>query len=405
MTWPDGGQMTYAFDAANRLTSLAAAGVSVGPGYDGLSRVTSITRAASSSTVGFDNADRMTSLAHVFTPTTGNQAWGFAFTPASQLSAATSTNPAYDWTTSAATTVNTTTDGLNRDAGIAAMGAPCAATNAGYDCNGNLTYDGTRRFTYDAENRLTGETGPVTMSLAYDPTGRLQQTIVNGATTQFLYDGDALVAEYDGSNNILRRYIHGPGADNPVIWFEGSALTTANAAYLIADRQGSIVATANTAGAVTANLTYDAYGVPNAWGGSRFRYTSQIELPEAGLYYYKARVYDPASGRFLQTDPVGYADNVNWYAYTGNDPVNGADPSGTCGSGVGNTPAAALRAWRGCRDRPPTQAGSIPHRASGFLPSRPKMDRAQQTGLAPIRRLYRPAKAAVALPPRTRIAP
>jgi len=51
--------------------------------------------------------------------------------------------------------------------------------------------------------------------------------------------------------------------------------------------------------------TYDVYGVPNLWSGSRFRYTGQIMLPEAQLYHYKARVYDRPLWRFLQTDPVG----------------------------------------------------------------------------------------------------
>src|SRR5262249_40931137 len=64
------------------------------------------------------------------------------------------------------------------------------------------------------------------------------------------------------------------------------------------------------------------------WGGSRFRYTGQIMLPEAKLYHYKARVYDPVLGRFLQTDPVGYKDGLNLYAYVGNDPLSRADPTG-----------------------------------------------------------------------------
>ncbi len=53
-----------------------------------------------------------------------------------------------------------------------------------------------------------------------------------------------------------------------------------------------------------------------------------MRIPELGLYHYKARTYFPALGRFLQTDPIGYGDGLNWYAYVGNDPINGIGPSG-----------------------------------------------------------------------------
>jgi RHS repeat-associated protein len=59
-----------------------------------------------------------------------------------------------------------------------------------------------------------------------------------------------------------------------------------------------------------------------------FQYTGQIWLPELGVYSYKARMYDPKLGRFLQMDPIGYGDGMNMYAYVGADPVNSRDPSG-----------------------------------------------------------------------------
>lgn len=116
----------------------------------------------------------------------------------------------------------------------------------GYDANGNLSSDGSTSYAYDAENRLISASGAKTATLAYDPLGRLWRTGGGSlGASSLLYDGDRLVVEYDAdSGGIRRRFMHGPGIDEPILWDEGAALDCSGAKFVHTDHQGSIVALA-----------------------------------------------------------------------------------------------------------------------------------------------------------------
>ena len=99
---------------------------------------------------------------------------------------------------------------------------------------------------------------------------------------------------------------------------------------LIPDIKGSILASLDSGTGTLAKQTYQSYG-ESGNATPPFAYRAQRLDIQSGLYYYRARMYSAALGRFLQPDPIGYAGGNNLYAYVNNDPTNATDPSGTCG--------------------------------------------------------------------------
>jgi RHS repeat-associated protein len=221
-----------------------------------------------------------------------------------------------------------------------------------YHTNGNLTQDsascsttGTHCYTYDAEGegRVASATATAggTWTYRYDPFGRrIAKIAPSGTTTLYLPDlAGNEVGEYDKtSGNVLKENAFDPHMAAPVAWLGFTSGANPVVSFDHVDRLGSVVAT-SSAGSIVNQYSYMPWGESAALS-SGFGYAGYRYDAETGLYYVRARYYDPRLGRFLEPDPLGQAPGLNIYAYTGGDPLNLTDPLGLCagiGCGVVNT--------------------------------------------------------------------
>jgi RHS repeat-associated protein len=195
-------------------------------------------------------------------------------------------------------------------------------TNLAYDANGNLTSDGTNSYTWNARNQLVSISGGVTATFQYDPFGRRVSKTISG-TTQFLYDGANPVQEISGTSgsaNLLTGSVDE--------YFQRT--DSVGARNFLTDALGSTLALADSTGTVQTSYTFEPFGNTTMSGASTtnsFAYTGR-ELDSTGLYFYRARYYNPVLQRFISEDPIGFNGGINIYAYVSNSPTNFFDPLG-----------------------------------------------------------------------------
>jgi RHS repeat-associated protein len=238
------------------------------------------------------------------------------------------------------------------------------STHLAYDDNGNLTDDGTLLLEYDPFNRLkrvkNASNSQTVGEYTYDAMGRrVRKVITNGGitgtlpngTTDYLYDQNQCVEERDGSNSHAKQYVWGVYIDELIqqktYATTGGGGLAAGAYYPLQDLHYRVMALTDDGGDVVEAYDYDPYGkrqVFSAGGTDAIWFTDDdtttydasceyghqglLHDEETGLVYNRARMRHPTLGRFLQRDPIWYADGMNTYQYVGSNPINGLDPLG-----------------------------------------------------------------------------
>jgi RHS repeat-associated protein len=329
------GTVNYTYDSADRRMSTTVTGqAAVNYSYDNSNRLIGLTQGTSTSvSLAYDSANRRTSLT-----LPNGIVIGYSYDNASELSGLTYTlgtntlgNLIYSY--------DLVGRRINMGGSLAQQELPLAISttaynannqlttwgtaNLFYDANGNMTSDGTNSYTWNARNQLASMNFN-NVSFRYDSYGRRTGKTISGSTTSYLYAGANVVQELSGSTvtaNLLSGRID-----------EVFTRTDSNgAANFLPDALGSTVELTGPSGNMLASYAYEPFGNTTVTSGSSanpYQYTGR-ENDGTGLYYYRARYYNPSLQRFISEDPLGFAANsVNFYEYTYDNPTRFVDPSG-----------------------------------------------------------------------------
>jgi RHS repeat-associated protein len=181
-------------------------------------------------------------------------------------------------------------------------------------------------YTYNANGRLATAGGA---TMKYNAFGQRSAQTVTGGGTHFLFGADGtLLAEHNVQGALQRNYVYLNGQPFAVVDASGAL------SYILNDHLGQPQKMLNGAGAVIWHRVAGVYGDTvsqplGATGTNPLRFPGQQQDPVTGLYYNYFRDYDPATGRYLETDPIGLDGGINLYSYAGSNPVNYTDPQGT----------------------------------------------------------------------------
>ncbi|WP_370623539.1 peroxidase family protein [cf. Phormidesmis sp. LEGE 11477] len=373
------GVESFTYDTLDRVTRITQSGNGVADkridlSYNAASQMTGLSRAsdlAGVQTVAdtaytYDTAGRLVGLVH---ERDGNEIAGYGFTydAANRLTQLVTPDGTSDYSYNDRDELTGGTHSYQADEAYS-YDDTGNRNSAGYETGeqNRLRSDGTYTYEYDNEGnrtrRVAISTGEVTeygwdyrnrmtsvvtkgsddvvaksVEYTYDVYDRRIAKVVDsdgdgiGAATEerYVYDGEHIALVFDGEGNQVSRYLHGPQVDQVL----AEEMADGEVRWALSDHQGSVRDLIDSDGEVLNHIVYDSYGQvsseTNADVDFRFGYTGRERDEETGLYYYRARYFDPAPGTFVSTDPLGFdAGDSNIYRYVFNSPTNYTDPSG-----------------------------------------------------------------------------
>ncbi|MBI1882931.1 MAG: hypothetical protein HYS08_01830 [Chlamydiae bacterium] len=341
LTYPDNTLINYTYNEDNLLTQIKEGSTTLATyTYDASHRRTAKKLGNSvTSTYGYDSANELTSLitqksatplssynytydnlSNRLTQTDLTGTHNYSYDAISEITQAKySSGIQQDYTYDAVQNRTLLTQGsantsytLNNLNQITSSLTGSTTTTYTWDTRANLnkkvTGTNTTTYTHNKLNQLTKitQTGKSAVSATYDPLGRRITKTVGATTTKFSWDGDQLIEVRNSAGTVQRKFIYGVGIDEPLVLKSGSIRY-----YYTTDGLGSISELTNSSGSKIESYRYDIYGKPTVYNSSGtvitkssynnpYSFTGREYDSETGLYYYRARTYDPALGRFVE---------------------------------------------------------------------------------------------------------
>ena len=348
-------QVSYHYDPAGRLLNrILSNGARTNYSYDNDNRLTSLTNVSANGTVVHSQTYQYDNIGNIIQTTNGSGNTVFTLDPTYRLLNADSPGTANDhsYTYDFVGNRRSHTSSAGTQAYLYNQGNRLTEIRDGSDA-GPLVYS----FEYDDNGSRTKKwqgtvnTGLLLQDYRYDQKRRIEQIVTSSQVNHFKYDvnnyriskqdssgpneylleAEHLEATYGAFDKIKAKYLRGVIVDEIVNGYEYDGDGNDTNITFHHDHLRSVTALTGHAGTTEETIQYDPFGAVQSQTGTsnnKLRYTGREEDSDTGLYYYRARYYDPEVGRFISEDPLGFKAGINFYAYVGNNPINARDPSG-----------------------------------------------------------------------------